>query len=285
MPNESLSSMTMRRIRMKFHAKRALPGNWLRSIFLVLLMALVVGLTFGMIITPIDPAVLKTPPSTYSELLHLMFPNPITKKFLLLVGVLGLLYWLVNSPLMVGSVRFFIGVARLQKPKLPVALSVFCDLGLVFRSMGLTLWVTILRVLWVVLFTLPYAFVMAMAQVTQSVMLVYASLALLLVGFILFFFQSVSYAPALYLFADNPAIGVFGAVKQSRTITRGHLGECVCMELSFLLWRLFATYTAFIGQAFYLPYYHTTMAVFTDSLRVRNDPSLIVPTEEEAKDE
>lgn len=281
MPNESLSSMTMRRIRMKFHAKRALPGNWLRSIFLVFLLALTVALTFGIIVKPIDPAVLQNPPATYEELLKLLLPTPITKNFLLTVGVLGLLYWLVISPLTIGSIRFFTGVARLQKPKLPVAFSIFFDLGQVFRSMGLILWVGILRMFWLVLFTLPYAFVMAMAQVTQSLVLLEVSLLLLLGGLILYYFQFVSYIPAVYLFADNPSLGVFGAVKQSRKITRGHLGECVCMELSFLLWRLFANYAAFIGNAFFLPYYRTTMVVFVDSLRVRFDPSLIVPQPEE----
>ena len=211
MPNESLSSMTMRRIRMKFHAKRALPGNWLRSIFLVFLLALVTALTFGAIIQPIDPAVLQNPPSTYQELLKLMFPNPITKNLLLLAGVLVLLYWLVVSPLTVGIARFFTGVARLQKPKLPTAFAIFCDLGQVFRSMGLILWVNILRMFWLVLFTMPYAFVMAMAQMTQSLMLMEVSLLLLLGGLILFFFQFVSYTPAIYLFADNPSLGVFGA--------------------------------------------------------------------------
>lgn len=285
MPKESLSSMTMRRIRMKFHAKRALPGNWLRSIFPVFLLALTTTLTFGMIVKPIDPAVLQTPPTTYAELLALMFPNPITKNYLLLVGVVTLLYCLVISPLTVGSTRFFIGVARLQKPRLPTAFSVFCDFGLVLRSMGLILWMSILRLLWLVLFALPYAFVMSMAQITQSVALMDLSLLLLVGGLILYFFQYVSYEPALYLFADNPSLGVFGAVKHSRTITRGHLTECVCMELSFLLWRLFATYTSFIGTAFFLPYYRTTMAVFTDSLRVRFDPSLAPQPEEEVKDE
>ena len=56
-------------------------------------------------------------------------------------------------------------------------------------------------------------------------------------------------------------------------------------DLSFLLWRLFAGYAVLIGNAFYLPYYHTALAVFVDSLRVRNDPSLAPQPKEEAQDE
>jgi len=285
MPKESLSTMTMRRIRMKFHAKRALPGNWLRSMFLALLFVLTTTFTLSMILPPIDPELLQEPPSTYAELLKLFFPNPITKNFLLLVGVLLLLYWLVVSPLRVGLSRFFIGVARLQKPKLPTAFAVFCDLGLVLRSMGLSFLVGFLRLFWLIFFLLLPACVMYAALIMQSALLADVCLLIYPLALILYTGKALAYAPATYLFANDPSVSVFGAVKQSVKITRGHLTEFFCLELSFLLWRVFASLAGLIGILFFLPYYHTTMAVFVDSLRVRNDPSLAPQSEEEPQDE
>ena len=281
MPKESLSTMTLRRIRMKFHAKRALPGNWLRSMLLALLLALTTAFTLGMLLPPIDPSMLEQTPASYTELLALLFPNPISRNFLLLAGVLLLLYWLVVSPLRVGMVRFFIGVARLQKPKLPVAFSIFCDLGLVLRSMGLSLWVGFLRILWLVLLILLPACVMAVSLIVQSAFLADVGLILYLIALVFYAAKSLAYTPATYLFAENPSVGVFGAVKQSVKITRGHLSEFFMLELSFILWRVFASLAGLIGTLFFQPYYQTTVVVFIDSLRVRNDPSLVVVQSEE----
>ena len=280
MPKESLSTMTLRRIRMKFHAKRALPGNWFRSIFLVLFYVLATTFTLQVILPPIDPAMLKEPPATYAELLAILFPNPISRNYLLLVGVMLLLYWLVVSPLSVGLSRFFIGVARLQKPKAPVALSIFCDLGLVLSSMGLSFLVGFLKLLWLVLFLLLPVCLLYAAYTMQSLVLAEISAFLYPIALILYAGKSLAYTPATYLFADNPSIGVFGAVRHSVAITRGHLVEFFLMELSFILWRFFVSLSGLVGNLFFLPYYHTTMVVFVDSLRVRFDPSLAPQAEE-----
>ena len=287
MPNDhnSFSAISMRRIRMKFHAKRALPGNWMRSIFLAVLFSLAISFTLGMIAPYIDPELVKNPPETLQLLFQELFPEPITKKFLLRCGVMLLLYWLVVSPLRVGFTRFFIGVARLQKPRLPVAFAIFCDLGLVLRSMGLSFLVGFLQMFWILLFLLLPACTLYAAFVLHSALIADLSLILCMIAMLLSSVKALSYTPATYLFADDPSIGVFGAVKQSVSITRGHLVEFYLFDLSFLLWRLLASSSPLIGNAFYLPYYHTALAVFVDSLRVRNDPSLAPQPKEEAQDE
>ena len=142
-------------------------------------------------------------------------------------------------------------------------------------------WVGFLRMLWMFLFFLPAFCVIGMSQISQSYLLLDAGLILYLIAMMCYSIKSLAYTPALYLFADDPTIGVFGAVKKSVEITRGHLTEFFMFEFSFLLWRLFAS-LGLVGALFFQPYYQTTMAGFVDSLRVRNDPSLAPQTEEEA---
>ena len=243
MSNESFSSMSMRRIRMKYHAKRALPGSWMRAMALVLISVLVGTLLVKLI--PLQFSISwPTPTDQNYETLPLLilqsivtslhtFIQSITQNQLLLCGAILVLCWLISSPLSIGVAHFHLGVARLQKPKLTAALSVFTDLGTVARSMGLTLWLSILRLFWaMIFFAIPF-FVFYIAFTTSFPLLAILGDQFFLGAFVLYFIKTLSYAPAVILFADDPSLGIFGAVKKSKAIMRGRLKEFFLFELSF----------------------------------------------------
>ena len=75
MSNDNSSSMSIRRIRMKFHAKRALPGNWMRSIFLVLISTLAVNFCLSFILPQVDPNLLASEELNYDALLSSLTPT------------------------------------------------------------------------------------------------------------------------------------------------------------------------------------------------------------------
>lgn len=279
MQKESFTTMTMRRIRLKFHAKRVIPGNWMRSMFLILVSMLASSFCFSYLVRTVDLSALMAENRTYETILNALIPQPITRNYLLLLVVSLLLYWLVISPLMVGINRFFIGVARVQKPKLSTAFSIFCDFGLILRSMGLSLWVGILKCLWALLFyALPYLLTYA-ATLMSSFLLLNLSMVLTVVCAVLLALKVLSYSPAPILFAEDPSIGVFGAVRNSVAITRGHLVEYLIFELSFLLYHFLVSVSGPIFSLFFQPYYRTCAVVFVDSLRKRNDPDWDPPTD------
>lgn len=266
-------------MQMKFHAKRALPGNWLRAMFLVLLSTVAGSFCLSYLLQTVDVSVFLTENPTPEAVLNALIPQPITRNYLLLVGVSGLLYWFIMSPMQVAIARFSIGIARLQKPKLPLAFSAFTDFPLVLKSMGLILLVFVLKLLWGTLFLAIPILILHAAQLLVSPLLMNLSLLAYFVALILFARKSLAYAPALYLFAENPSIGVFGAVRESYAITRANLNEYFVFELSFLPLRLFASFVGLFGTLFFTPYYHTTSVVMVDSLRKRHHPDWVCPGE------
>lgn len=272
MQQETFTTMTLRRMQMKFHAKRALPGNWLRVMLLVLISVLASSFCLSFILGKIDVSVLMSENPTPDALLQALIPQPITRNYLLLTGVSLLLYWLITSPLSVAIARFCIGIACLQKPKLPVALSVFTDFSLVLKSMALSLLVGVLKLLWGVFFLALPALVFYAGMFLSSTLLTNLALLVYIASIILFVRKTLAYSPALYLFAENPSIGVFGAVRESYAITRGRLTEYFWFELSFIPMRLLVSFAGILGTLFFTPYYQTATVVLIDYLRTRHDP-------------
>ncbi len=272
MPKDTFTTMTLRRMQMKFHAKRALPGNWLRVMLLVFLSVLASSFCLSFILGRMDVSVLMSENPTSDALLQALIPQPITRNYLLLVGVSLLLYWLIISPLSVAIARFCIGIACLKKPKLPVAFSVFTDFSLVLKSMALTLLVGVLKLLWGVFFLALPALVFYAGALLSSTLLTNLALLVYIASIVLFVRKTLAYTPALYLFAENPAIGVFGAVRESCTITRERLTEYLWFELSFIPMRLIVSFAGVLGTLFFTPYYQTATVVLIDYMRQRRYP-------------
>ncbi len=278
MQKESFTTMTMRRIRLKFHAKRVLPGNWIRSVILVLLSVLATSLSLSYLVPTVDLSALTADTVTPEALMRAFLPQSVTQNYLLLIVISLFLYWFILSPLTVGTWRFFLGVARMQKPTLPTALTVFADFGLVLRSMGLTLWVSVLKLFWCILFFALPTLLLYLSTLLSSFALQELSLIASFAALIAYYIKTAAYTPALILFAEDPSIGVFGAVKHSAAITRGKLLEYFIFELSFLPFHLLASFSGIV-TFFFQPYYRTTAVVFVDSLRKRYDPNWSYPGE------
>lgn len=75
------------------------------------------------------------------------------------------------------------------------------------------------------------------------------------------------YAMAFYILVDNPQIGVFDAINESKRIMQGHKWELFVLYLSFLGWILLAILTFGIGFLWLSPYMMTTVSNFYDKIK------------------
>lgn len=85
---------------------------------------------------------------------------------------------------------------------------------------------------------------------------------LLALGIMLASLRVFSYMPAFYLLAQDPQIGVFRAIRQSKKLMRGHLTEYMVLELSFIPWYLSAVFTFGLSLLYLIPYRNACRAVF-----------------------
>jgi len=89
------------------------------------------------------------------------------------------------------------------------------------------------------------------------------SLLLIVPGFI----AALKYSMVYYILADNPQIGVFEAIRESKRITDGHKWELFVLYLSFLGWMILGAITFGVGYLYVTPYMTTTIANFYDKIK------------------
>ena len=74
--------------------------------------------------------------------------------------------------------------------------------------------------------------------------------------------KSYSYAMAFYILADNPEMSAMDALKQSKTMMKGHRMELFVLQFSFIGWFLLGTITFGLGNFYTIPYMSATIADF-----------------------
>lgn len=79
--------------------------------------------------------------------------------------------------------------------------------------------------------------------------------------------KSYAYSMVPYILAENPNIGVMGAIRLSNEMTRGHKFDMFVLDLSFLGWFIIGALAFGIGVLFVLPYYNATLAELYLTLR------------------
>ena len=78
--------------------------------------------------------------------------------------------------------------------------------------------------------------------------------------------KTYAYAQAERILADNPDVGILGALRQSQEMMRGEKLELFILELSFLGWMLVSVFTLGILFIWLTPYMEVTRSRFYDSL-------------------
>jgi hypothetical protein len=89
---------------------------------------------------------------------------------------------------------------------------------------------------------------------------------LIAIGMFLFVIPGIiltySYAMAPYILAEHPDYTATQALRESRTMMRGHKWRLFCLEFSFIGWALLAAVTCGIGLLWLTPYTEASTAIF-----------------------
>jgi uncharacterized membrane protein len=74
-----------------------------------------------------------------------------------------------------------------------------------------------------------------------------------------------------FVIVDNPSIGAFDALKESKKLMDGNKMKLFLLMLSFIGWALLCILTLGIGFLWLMPYIQVTMVKFYDDLKVSKE--------------
>lgn len=99
-------------------------------------------------------------------------------------------------------------------------------------------------------------------------------LMLLIVGIILFVVsviwavtKSYYYQLSYFVAMDNPEMSAEDAVAESEKLMTGKRGKLFCLQLSFIGWAILASFTAFIGFLWLIPYVYFATMIFYEFVK------------------
>jgi uncharacterized membrane protein len=150
--------------------------------------------------------------------------------------------WLVEGPLQLGAVIFYLHYTRRGKPALAM-------LFVGFRYFGKALALYFLMLIFILLWTL----------------------LLIIPGII----ASYAYSQAWYLLANDPSLDAMEAIGRSKAMMQGHKWRLFCLELRFIGWFLLCLLTLGIGFLWLIPYMGTSMACFHNDLLPPKEETLL----------
>ncbi|MEG2378294.1 MAG: DUF975 family protein [Clostridia bacterium] len=256
---------TKRRRDAKRTAKISLAGSWLRGIWIAMIYFLASLLTLGFVPINIPNPLPDLNKIETAQLLRMFLPDTITTEYLLLIAVSIVLFLIVLSPLAVGISRFFLRVARGEKPKFSVAFESFLSLKQVAGSVVLAILTFVLRILWCgLLLAVPIGLVV-FAPTLGPLATVFA-LPLYIIAMFGIFVAIAPYSLASFMYAQAPERGAFRSILAAVKCCKGHRIEFMIYQMSFLPWRVLAFITAPIGSSLFMPYEQTATALFMDSI-------------------
>jgi uncharacterized membrane protein len=147
-----------------------------------------------------------------------------------IAGIYGLIVLIIGGVVRQGLCQFNINLIKKDSPvEFGVLFSKFSNLG---KCLLLNLAMGLLVLAWSLLFLIP--------------------------GII----ASYRYAMAPYIMAQNPDIGVFEAINQSKELMRGHKGRLFYLDLTFIGWGFLSALTFGIGFLWLNPYMEAAWATF-----------------------
>lgn len=137
--------------------------------------------------------------------------------------------FIITGPTTLGYTMFALSIFRRIETSVAEVFYGFERFG---KSLGLYLVMMIFVILWSLLFIIPG---------------IIASFRYMLVFFVL---------------ADNPDIGIMGAMDESKRLMRGNKWKAFCLSLSFFGWAILCIFTAGIGYLWLTPYMEVSLAAF-----------------------
>ena len=207
-------------------ARAALRGKWGISILVTLVAGLLgAGSSAGSSGTASSNATRYT--DQYGHMMAEYAPIIIT--IFIVAFILAILFSILSGAVSLGQNSYYINLIRGDKPEF---VTLFKHFNILFKAWGLLLYMSLLTLLWSLLFVIP--------------------------GII----AAYRYAMAPYIMAQNPDIGIVEAVERSKEMMAGNKAHLFCLELTFIGWAILCVLTLGIGTLWLGPYMQASMAAF-----------------------
>lgn len=177
-----------------------------------------------------------------AEILLLFIPREITPRMIALVGVVILLHLFIVAPYIVGMKKFYLAVARGERPGFLSVFSVYANIKGVLNEVLLKIIVFVISSLWFVFFMLLPMGLCGLALMRNSANIMLAAVA---VGGIMTLLWSMwvdRYNFAFYILAMEKDIGAFSAMRRCFSIMKERTGEAVLLRVSYYFWELACSY-------------------------------------------
>ncbi len=229
---------TNKRKLIKAMSWRSVSGNWLKSVLLIFLSAIMSTLVLQFLpLREPHPSELATA-KTSLEALMLFVPQNMGTRAFAAVGVTLLLYLFIIPPLNIGIYRFFLSVSRGRKAKLSEAFSVYTNLRDVFSAIFIHLiiaGVVVLLFVGLILVFIPVFFLLPSISLTSPVPSFIVT-HLFAVASLFLLFWCTRYTFAMYILADGKNGGAWSSFRACLALVRGRSGECMKLRASYLIW-------------------------------------------------
>lgn len=217
-------------------ARDRLAGNWLTSVLVTLVAALLGGMVASSGSFSINLNLENLAPYIDEEAIQLILPTIIA--FTSALSTLSYAQFVLGGVVRVGHAQYLLH--QYDRTEELHIKTLFSKFDIFLKAFLLQLLTNLFIVLWTLLFVIP--------------------------GIV----KAYSYAMAPFIMAENPEISPKDAITASRQLMDGHKWELFCLNFSFIGWALLSGLTLGIGTLFLNPYTNAAYAAFYRRLVANN---------------
>ncbi len=237
---------TYKRKIIKAMSWRAVSGNWLRSVLVIVLSVIMSALVIRLLPVRIPFPEELVAAETTLEMLMLFVPREIGTRGVASIAVTVLLYLFVIPPFAVGMNRFFISVSRGKKAKLSEAFSVYTSLRDVFSAIFMEIILFAVQIVFfailVLIFVPLFFWAGKFSQISPIPYLILPFLFCAGVVFVILWCDKYNFAR--YILADGKNGGALSSFRACLKLVAGRYGECIKLRASYLIWDAASAYVA-----------------------------------------
>ena len=266
----------------KFEARTAYSKNWQVILFSILII-FAIQLILNLLKNHFLPQLNITIPievmddydafSAWAENFWKTYPHRWDINSGIIAALLGLLSLIILTPLSFGFLETCSKVLNNEQTSIFAMFRWCTSFKKIFCSIALTIVIGIFIFLWSILFMLPgiilylCAFMIPNLSITSYLTLVTWGTILIFVGIFVSFIRTASYIMARCLFASDPTLGIRGALKECRKVSKGRHTEYFVLCLSFILWLIASNLTYGIVGLYATPYFYMTTILFIKNVK------------------
>lgn len=243
--------MEFDRAALKLKARQSMSGRRPSAILVSLVyLLLTMGLSVAVVLVLLQPFVNLTLTAAFTEMGDRELLRMLVSylPFWLIGLVLGLVVTLFSYVMAFGYQGYVLRLARGQEAGWRELMGGFSSLG---RALGVYLMVGIFSALWYLAAYVPAGVLQYLMEwlfpVRMQFLAVLLGLALNAAACVFYLSRILRYSLAPLALADQPELGVFGAIRRSKELMQGRRWEFFKLNLSFLGWYLLEVLVVLAG--------------------------------------